>query len=90
MSGSSESSGNGFQRTSAPGLKQLAGNQSTNSSVSGNLDLFFRRLDYRLPALSIDKTAALCELDRCSIAELAQAVQESIAQGDGETAEGLD
>ncbi|WP_373545959.1 helix-turn-helix transcriptional regulator [Chamaesiphon sp.] len=43
-----------------------------------------------IPTLSIDKTAALCQLYQCSIAELAQAVRESIAQGDGETAEGLD
>ena len=43
-----------------------------------------------IPTLSIDKTAALCELYQCSIAELDLAVRESIAQGDGKTAEGLD
>ena len=36
-----------------------------------------------IPTLSIDKTAALCELYQCSIAELAGAVTESIAQADG-------
>ena len=33
-----------------------------------------------IPTLSIDKTAALCELYQCSIAELAQAVAESMAK----------
>ena len=37
-----------------------------------------------IPTLSIDKTAALCELYQCSIAELDLAVRESIAQGDGD------
>jgi hypothetical protein len=37
-----------------------------------------------MPKLTIDKTAALCLLYQCSIEELAQAVTESMAQGDGE------
>ena len=40
-----------------------------------------------IPTLSIDKTAALCLLYQCSIAELDLAVRESIAQGDGKTAD---
>lgn len=35
-----------------------------------------------IPKLTIDKVAILCELYRCSIAELAQAAQESILQAD--------
>ena len=35
-----------------------------------------------MPKLTIDKVAVLCELDRCSIAELAQSAQESILQAD--------
>ena len=42
-----------------------------------------------IPKLTIDKTAALCELYQCSIAELDLAVRESIAQGNGETADDL-
>jgi putative transcriptional regulator len=42
-----------------------------------------------IPTLSIDKTAALCELYQCSIAELDLAVRESIAQGNGETDDDL-
>ena len=34
-------------------------------------------------------TAALCQLYQCSIAELDLAVRESIAQGDGKTADDL-
>ena len=33
-----------------------------------------------MPKLTIDKVAVLCELDRCSIVELAQAAQKSILQ----------
>jgi hypothetical protein len=33
-----------------------------------------------IPTLSIYKTAALCELYQCSIAELTQASQESVLQ----------
>jgi hypothetical protein len=35
-----------------------------------------------MPKLTIDKVAVLCELDRCSIVELAQAAQKSILQAD--------
>ena len=35
-----------------------------------------------MPKLTIDKVAVLCELYQCSIAELAQAAQESILQAD--------
>ena len=35
-----------------------------------------------IPKLTIDKTAALCLLYQCSIEELAEAVVESISQGD--------
>ena len=35
-----------------------------------------------IPTLSIDKTAALCELYQCSIAELNLAVSVSIEQGE--------
>ena len=35
-----------------------------------------------IPKLTIDKVAVLCELYQCSIAELAQAAQESILQAD--------
>jgi putative transcriptional regulator len=37
-----------------------------------------------MPKLTIDKTAALCLLYQCSIEELAQAVMESMVQGDEE------
>ena len=37
-----------------------------------------------IPTLSIDKTAALCELYQCSIAELDLAVKASMTQGDEE------
>ena len=37
-----------------------------------------------IPTLSIDKTAALCLLYQCSIAELDLAVKVSMAQGDEE------
>ena len=40
-----------------------------------------------IPKLTIDKVAVLCELYQCSIAELNLAVQQSIAQGDGKTAD---
>jgi putative transcriptional regulator len=36
-----------------------------------------------MPKLTIDKTAALCQLYQCSILELAEAVTVSMAQGDG-------
>ena len=42
-----------------------------------------------IPKLTIDKTAALCQLYQCSIEELDLAVRESIAQGDGKTADDL-
>jgi hypothetical protein len=35
-----------------------------------------------MPKLTLDKLAVLCELYQCSIAELAQAAQESILQAD--------
>jgi putative transcriptional regulator len=35
-----------------------------------------------IPKLTIDKVAVLCELYQCSIAELAQAAQESILQAE--------
>ena len=35
-----------------------------------------------MPKLTIDKVAVLCELDRCSIVELAHAAQKSILQAD--------
>ena len=35
-----------------------------------------------MPKLTIDEVAVLCELDRCSIVELAQADQKSILQAD--------
>lgn len=35
-----------------------------------------------MPKLTIDKVAVLCELDQCSIVELAQAAQKSILQTD--------
>ncbi len=41
-----------------------------------------------MPKLTIDKTAALCELSQCSIAELDLAVRESMAQS-GEDAENM-
>jgi putative transcriptional regulator len=37
-----------------------------------------------MPKLTIDKTAALCQLYQCSIVELAEAVTVSMAQGDEE------
>ena len=37
-----------------------------------------------IPKLTIDKTAALCQLYQCSIAELDLAVKVSMAQGDEE------
>jgi putative transcriptional regulator len=37
-----------------------------------------------IPKLTIDKTAALCALYQCSIKELAEAVMESMEQGDGD------
>lgn len=37
-----------------------------------------------IPKLTIDKTAALCQLYQCSIEDLAEAVIESMMQGDRE------
>ncbi len=42
-----------------------------------------------IPKLTIDKTAALCQLYQCSIEELDLAVRESLSQGDGKTADDL-
>ncbi len=41
-----------------------------------------------IPKLTIDKTAALCELYQCSIADLAEAVMESMVEA-GEEAENI-
>ena len=40
-----------------------------------------------MPKLTTEKVAVLCELDRCSIVELAQAAQKSILKADANLAQ---